>query len=76
MRWYLGAATIATLLMAPLWFYFFESYFSPELRMGSEVMYFSLTTSAFIAYPMVIAFWLIARPDRYAEPLEPAQAAG
>jgi peptidoglycan/LPS O-acetylase OafA/YrhL len=67
MRWYLGAATIATLLIAPLWFYFFEPYFSPELRMGSEVLYVSLTTSAFIAYPMVIAFWLIARPDRYAD---------
>jgi hypothetical protein len=76
MRWYVGAATVAGLLMAPLWFYFFEPYFSPELRMGSEVLYFSLTTAAFIAYPMVIAFWLIARPDRYAEPFEPAQAVG
>lgn len=75
MRWYLSAATIAALLMTPLWFYFFEPYFSPELRMGSVVLYVSLTTSAFIAYPAVIAFWLIARPDRYAVPPAAHQAA-
>jgi hypothetical protein len=76
MRWYLGAATVAMLLMAPLWVEYFNPHFSPELRMGSEVLYLSVVTPAFITFPLVIAFLLIARPDRWALDTDGGDAAG
>ena len=74
MRWYLLAATIATLLMAPLWYDFFDPYFSAELT--NELLYLSVLTPIFVAFPAVIAFWLITRPDRWALGTDSGNAAG
>jgi hypothetical protein len=62
--WYLGAATIATFAMTPFWI----TYLAPHFRsgMGDEVLWVGTMTGVFITFPAAIAFWLIARPDRWA----------
>jgi hypothetical protein len=73
--WYLGAATVATLVMTPIALSLLQSYFSTQVGMET-VLWLSTMTAVFIAFPAVIAFWLVARPDRYAEPIEPEAVAG
>jgi hypothetical protein len=43
--------------------------------MSGILLWLSTMTAVFIAFPTAIAFWLIARPDRYAEPPAASQAA-
>lgn len=74
MWWYLGAGTLATLMMMPVCLFLLSPYFSDEVGM-EIVLWLSTMTAVFIAFPAVIAFWLIARPDRYAEPTEPEAVA-
>jgi hypothetical protein len=64
--WYLGAGTVATLIMTPVCFFLLRPSFSAQLGM-ELVLWVSTMTGVFIAFPAVIAFWMIARPDRYAE---------
>jgi len=71
MWWYLGAGTLATLMMMPVCLSLLSPHFSDQVGIDM-VLWLSTMTAAFIAFPAVIAFWLIARPDRYAE--APGQA--
>jgi hypothetical protein len=63
--WYLGAGTLATLIMTPVAFSLLQPHFSAQLGMD-PVLWLSTMIAVFIAFPSVIVFWLIARPDRYA----------
>ncbi|HEV2550918.1 MAG TPA: hypothetical protein VGU20_26635 [Stellaceae bacterium] len=64
--WYLGAGTVATLIMTPVAFSLLQPHFSAQL--GTDpVLWLGTMTAVFIAFPAVITFWLIARPDRYVE---------
>ncbi len=73
--WYLGAATAATLVMTPICFSLVHAAFSADGAINN-ILWLSTMIGVFIAFPAVIAFWLIARPDRYADPFEAAPAAG
>jgi hypothetical protein len=63
--WYLGAATAATLVMTPVCLLLVQPAFSSDAGINT-LLWLSTMTAVFIAFPAVIAFWLIARPDRWA----------
>jgi hypothetical protein len=73
--WYLSAATLATLVMTPVCLSLLSPYFSDQV--GIEmVLWLSTMAPVFIAFPTVIAFWLIARPDRWALDADSGNVAG
>jgi hypothetical protein len=61
-RWHLTAAAIAMPALSAI-FYF--AAFSP-MPLMHEAYWLSLVSGAAIAFPVAAAFWLIARPERYA----------
>jgi hypothetical protein len=61
-RWHLTAAAIAMPALSAI-FYFVA--FSP-MPLMQEAFWLSFVSAAAIAFPVTAAFWLIARPERYA----------
>lgn len=62
-RWHLAAATIAMPVLAAI-FYF--AVYGSATAMHELALWLSLTSAAAITFPVAAAFWLIARPERYA----------
>jgi hypothetical protein len=71
--WYLGAAAVATLVMTPFWVNYVAPHFSSGME--DEVLWVGTMTGVFIAFPAAIAFWLIARPDRWSLDMDSSGAA-
>jgi hypothetical protein len=62
-RWHLAAATIAMPVVSAI-FYF--AVYGSAMAMHELAIWLSLISAAAITFPVAAAFWLIARPERYA----------
>jgi hypothetical protein len=62
-RWHLAAATIAMPVLSAI-FYF--AVYGSAMTMHELAIWLSLISAAAITFPVAAAFWLIARPERYA----------
>jgi len=62
-RWHLAAATIAMPVLSAI-FYF--AVYGSATAMHELAIWLSLISAAAITFPVAAAFWLIARPERYA----------
>ncbi len=62
-RWHLAAATIAMPVLSAI-FYF--AVYGSATAIHELAIWLSLISAAAITFPVAAAFWLIARPERYA----------